>query len=398
MKKILLTILDGAAGRPCKTLGGKTSLEAAKTPVIDSLFHHSINGLMHVIGPNIAPQSDVAAFALLGYNPFNVPSRGIVEAIGGGVDYHEGEVAMRCNIAIVKGDKLVSVRLSNMTDEEGKEIERLINEGISLDVPFTFKHTKGYRGVLILHKHLPANVTNTHPGYIRERIGEELISVAKKLKEGMQIKECRPLTPEAKVTADIINDFTKQAQEVLVNAGMPANYIFIRGVGNHLPKLKSFEEMHGFKMAMVAAMPVELGIAKIVGMDTIPEYEDYSKLVNEVINASHKYKGIYVHIKGPDKYGHLGDAHGKVRAIERIDKEFMGPLMKAINLDDYTVCVTSDHATPAVYGSHSSDPVPYLITNGGKAEGHFYEGTVSRTFIEGRELMNKIIKEAKSGN
>jgi len=395
MNKILFIVLDGAAGRACKTLGGKSSLEAAKTPVIDSLFHKSINGLMHVVGPNIAPQSDVAAFALLGYNPFKVPGRGVVEAIGAGIDYHEGDVAFRCNLANVKQGKLVKIRLADLSKDKGQMIERLINKGISLDVPFTFKHTEGYRCVLILHKKLSDQVTNTHPGYIRERLGNELVSVAKNITEGMTIKDCKALTPEAQETADIINDFTKQASEVLTKAGLEANYIFTRDAGNSLPHLESFDDKHDVNMALIAEMPVELGVARLLEMDTLKPSEDLALMAKRIVKSLSDYDAIYVHIKGPDKYGHLGDATGKVREIERIDKEFMTVLMSLVDLKKTTICVTSDHATPACFAAHSSDPVPYLITGDGEANGHFCEKTVNKTFIEGKELMKKVINAAK---
>jgi len=396
VKKILYVILDGAAGRPCKTLGGKTSLEAAKTPFIDSLFQQSVNGLMHVVGPNIAPQSDVAAFATMGYSPFNVPSRGIIEAIGSGYDYKEGEVAMRCNLGVVKKGKLVKIRLAHLSKDEGLEVERLINEGVSLDVPFTFKHTIGYRGFLVLHDQLSDKVTNTHPGYIRERLGTELVSFAQNIKQGVELKKCKALAPEAVKTAEVINDFTNQSNEVLTNAGLKTNYVLIRDPGNSLPFLKPFKDLHGVSMALLAEMPVELGVAKLLGLTVIKPSDDFGELAKKVVKASKDHGAVYVHIKGPDKYGHLGDANGKVREIERIDKEFIKPLLELINLKDYTICVTSDHATPACFGSHSSDPVPYLITNGEKSKGHFYEGSVKKDYIEGKELFSKIISVAKS--
>ncbi len=393
MNKIFYIILDGAAGKPNKSLNNMSALQAAVTPNIDKLFHKSINGLMHVIGPSIAPQSDVALFALLGYNPFNVPSRGVIEAIGSGVNYVNGEVALRCNITHVSNNKLSGVRLVDLTDDEGKLVEELINNGVSLDVPFTFKHSVGYRGVLVLHAKLSSDVTNTHPGYIRKRIGDELVGVAVKINN--KIKECKPLTPNAKITADIINDFIKQSHEVLSKAGLKANYILTRGAGNHLPNLKSFKDKYGLKMALVAKMPVELGVARIIGVDTINETSDYHQLAINVADAINDYDIVYVHIKGPDVYGHIGDAVGKKKAIERIDKEFFPELLNRIRLSDTTICVTSDHATPACVGGHSSDPVPYLITNNKSNTGHFSESSVEQSFIEGKELLNKIISIAK---
>jgi len=394
VNKILFIVLDGAAGKPCKTLGGKTELEAAKTPNIDSLLSKSVNGLMHVVGKNIAPQSDVAGFALMGYNPFNVPARGIVEAIGSGLNYTTGEVALRCNLAVVKGDKIIQLRLVDFSDSEGREVEELINNGVSLDAPFTFKHTKDYRGVLVLHKKLSDQVTNTHPGYIRERIGTELVSVAVKLNE-LVIKPCRALNPEAGETADIINDFSKQASEVLTKAGIKANYILTRDAGSSMPKLETFFNKHKIDIVIDAEMPVELGMAKLLGIDTLKPSKDLRVMAKEVINKLNDTDAVYVHIKGPDKYGHLGDATGKVREIERIDRDFIGELLKIVDLKNTTICITADHATPSVMGGHSDDPVPYLITDSEVSSGHFCERDVKQFFIEGKELMSKVISIAK---
>jgi len=395
VNKILFIVLDGAAGKPAKTLAGRTELEAAKTPNIDSLFSKSVNGLMHVVGKSIAPQSDVAGFALMGYNPFNVPGRGIIEAIGSGLSYKVGEVALRCNLAVVDGDKITQLRLVDFSDSEGSEVEELINNGVSLDVPFTFKHTKDYRGVLVIHKKLSDQVTNTHPGYIRERIGTELVSVASKVNE-MTIKPCRALKPEAVETADIINDFSKQASEVLIKAGLKANYVLTRDAGNSMPKLESFFSKHKIDIIIDAEMPVELGMAKLLDVETLKPSIDLRLMAKEVVKKLEGTDAIYVHIKGPDKYGHLGDATGKVREIERIDRDFIGELIKIVDLKNTTICVTADHATPSAMGGHSDDPVPYLITNGEVSEGHFCEKSVKQFFIEGKELMAKVISVAKS--
>ncbi len=405
-KKLLMIILDGASGLPAKSLGKKTPLEAARTPNLDKIASISKAGLMYVIGKGIAPQSDAAAYALLGYDPFKIPARGVTEALGAGLDFKNGELALRCNFAYVEDGKIVKVRISNLHHFTGKRIEKLINENVNLDVPFTFKFTIGYRGVLILHgKNLSSDVSNTHPGYVRERIGGELMSVAKHLSKSLEIKEARPLIkdPAAEYSAELINDFSNQARKVLEKAcikdpkGNPINYILCRDAGNYLPALESFYDKYRLFFGLIAEMPVELGIARLLKLEVIKPKKSYEQMAKQVLKEIEGLSGLYVHIKGPDKYGHLGDAVGKKKAIEKIDNEFMSILLKEYNPKKHVLCVTCDHSTPAVYGSHSSHPVPLLITSNEPDNiSRFTEKECAKGSIKdllGKELMSRLIKQ-----
>ena len=403
-KKLLMIILDGASGLPAKSLGGKTPLEAARTPFLDMVAISSKAGIVNVIAKGIAPQSDAAAFALLGNNPFRIPARGVTEAVGAGLEFKNGELALRCNFAQVHDGVIKNVRIPKLHHFTGRRIEKAINEGVNLNVPFTFKFTVGYRAVLILHgKDLSDKVTNTHPGYVRERIGSELISVAKHLKGLKKIKEAKPLIKDAHYSAELINDFSRQAHEALKKAvikdpkGGVINYILCRDAGNNRPEFTSFYSKYKLLFGLVAEMPVELGIARMLKLEIIKPKSTYQKTAHCIIKELPDFDGLYIHLKGPDKYGHLGDAIGKKKAIEKIDKEFMSVILKHVNPREHLLCVTSDHSTPAVYGSHSSHPVPLLITNG-RPDGvkRFTEKECAKGSIKGlvgRELMNELVKK-----
>jgi 2,3-bisphosphoglycerate-independent phosphoglycerate mutase len=401
-----MIVLDGASGLPNKTLGGKTALESASTPNLNKIASLSESGIMHVIGKGIAPQSDAAAYALLGYDPFKIPSRGVTEAIGKGLRFKNGELALRCNFCYVENKKMTKVRIAPIHHFTGKRIEKVINYKVNLDVPFTFKFTIGYRAVLILHgRNLSDQITNTHPGYVRERIGGELVSVAQKLKKTMKIKESKPMINDSRAiySAELINDFSRQAHEVLNKAGIKdskgglINYVLLRDAGNNLPKFKSFYDKYKLMLGMVADMPVELGIAKLLKLEIIKHKNTYEEMAKQVLKELEYHDGLFVHIKGPDKYGHLGDAYGKKKAIEKIDKEFISYLLKNYDSKKHLFCVTCDHSTPAVYGSHSSHPVPVIITSdkpdGTKrfTENECKKGSIGE--IIGKELMKKLVKK-----
>jgi 2,3-bisphosphoglycerate-independent phosphoglycerate mutase len=71
---------------------------------------------------------------------------------------------------------------------------------------------------------------------------------------------------------------------------------------------------------------------------------------------------IYVHLKGPDEFGHDGDAFGKMKSIEEIDKRFFGTLLDNIDTSKVAVVVSADHSTPCINKGHSDDPVPLLVS------------------------------------
>ena len=69
MKKLLYVCLDGLGDDPIPEFDGRTPLEAAPTPALDSLAARGRTGIVVTVGDGIAPESDIAVFAILGYDP-----------------------------------------------------------------------------------------------------------------------------------------------------------------------------------------------------------------------------------------------------------------------------------------------------------------------------------------
>ncbi|MEM1619312.1 MAG: hypothetical protein QXU52_00955, partial [Fervidicoccaceae archaeon] len=243
------------------------------------------------------------------------------------------------------------------------------------------RHTVGHRVVVVLghEKELSAEVSNTDPAYVRKGLASEAASEFPR-----KVAEARPLLEgEAPLrAAQLVNEFTRRAIEVLsshpVNArrrsrGLPeANAILLRDAGDKLPRLTPLRLKigHWVRCSAIAEMPVEIGIAKATGMRVSSEiprarnkrryYEELARAVSRELSHS---DFVYVHVKGPDEYGHDGDHEGKRRSIELIDEYFLGELLELER--DLSVIITSDHATPCSLRSHSSDPVPLLIRRPG---------------------------------
>lgn len=383
VKKLLYLVIDGAPDRVTDT---PTSLEKARKPHLDQLAREGICGAMYTIAKGVAPESDAAVFALLGYDPEKYyTGRGPLEALGVGLELREGyEVAFRANFATIREDTLEIVDRRcgrDLTSEEARALAEAL-DGMELGIYDAYARviaTVGHRAVVVIgsrSRKLSDNVSNTDPAYVRS--GK--ISVAAKMYE-KRIATCVPLdnSEEAKVTAELVNRFTKLAIEKLrrhpVNlererrGKLKANAVLLRDAGAYLPKPPKISEVYrGLRFAAVAEMPVEKGIARAVGMEvaevpppTPDKVRDYAQRLETVLRLLRNYDVVYVHLKGPDEPGHDGNLEGKVRAIEAVDQYFVKPLLENVDLSEVAILVTSDHATPYTVRTHTDDPVPVVL-------------------------------------
>jgi len=234
--------------------------------------------------------------------------------------------------------------------------------------------TVGYRAVIMIKTKSSPLVTNTHPGY---RIVKNHVSTALPIKgRKLKVHRCKALEKNAEETARLINEFTKKVEKTLKN-----KTVIMRGCGNKLPKLKKLKG----RWALLADMPVEIGVGKIVGMKILPKSPDLKKTFETIKKNFNKYDNFYLQIKGPDAYAHLGDVWGKVKAIEKIDREFISRVKKL----NAVICVTGDHSTECKLKAHSKLPVPFLIYGRGRSKAkNFSEKECKKgTRIQGRELL-----------
>ena len=423
MKQILYVVLDGLGDRPNAILGGKTPLEAADTPFLDELAQKGETGLMDTIGPGIAPESDAAVMSILGYDVDEFyTGRGPLESHGAGMDVPDGCLAWRCNFGTVDEDwNIVDRRVGrNLTDPEARELAAAVQENVRLAAAtFEFRHTIGHRACLVIQSltsRLSGDVDNCDPAYRRQGA----FSVALE-DPGTRVAEAKPLrdSPAARLGAELTNQFMRLSHAVLDNhpvnqrrraeGKMPGNFILARDAGDRLPHLPSFQQRFGIHFGSLVEMPVEIGLAQLTGMGTVhvmstgeePE-KGFSDWADKTLASLADYDGLYVHLKGPDLFGHDGDPQGKAACIESIDRLYFGPLVKALRLPDMVIAVTADHSTPCDIKAHSADPVPLLISSDGlEPEGalQFGESEAARGRLgklRGPELVPRLVEIAKS--
>ena len=150
MKGIIM-IIDGMADRPLEELGGKTPLEAAKTPNMDKMAELGVNGIMDSIRPGIRPGSDTAHLSILGYDPYQVyTGRGPFEAAGVGVEVMPGDIAFRCNFSTASDDGTITDRRAGRIREGTDQLTATLNTmELEDDVQVIFKESTGHRAVLV---------------------------------------------------------------------------------------------------------------------------------------------------------------------------------------------------------------------------------------------------------
>ena len=378
---MIYVLLDGVGDLPHADLAGKTPLEAATTRNMDTLAKNGIMGQVISVGKGIAPESDIAVFNMLGYKfqHSEYAGRGVIEATGIGIDFKDGDLALRGNFATLDNEgKIIDRRAGRKIEREdtekiSKEIEKKIrfsNPNASVVVAPTVDHRVIVR--LRDSKPLSSEISNTDPAYARV----DGMGIAKAVSDFMKIEKCIPLeqTEDAASAAILVNEFTEQSLEIMKKSDVNKqrsqknkkllNSILLRDAGNKYPNVKPINDLHSMNFSCIVDMPVEVGISNILKMKAFNAggLTDYEEKASVAAQAMETENAIYVHLKGPDEFGHDGDAIGKMKNIEEIDKRFFGTLLDHIDVSKVAVMISADHSTPSIHKGHSADPVPVLIS------------------------------------
>lgn len=360
--KYIVMLGDGMADYPVEALGGKTPLEVAKKPNIDRLARGGRLGMVKTVPDGLKPGSDVANLSAMGYDPLKCyTGRSPLEAVSIGIQMDDTDVAFRCNLVTLSDDAeyaektMVDYSSGEITTAEAAELIRAVDEAFRTD-EILFYPGISYRHCMIWHQG-PVGLNLTPPHDISDR----------------KITEYLPQNP-------VILELMKRSYEILkdhpinqdrIARGLnPANSIWLWGEGTR-PGVTGFEAAYGVKASVISAVDLIKGIGLCAGMKVI-EVEG----ATGNIDTNFKGKGeaalktlldgqdlVYIHVEAPDECGHHGDLEGKIQAIERIDQDIVGPLLKGLEAagEDYSILVMPDHPTPISIKTHISDPIPYLL-------------------------------------
>ena len=369
MKHIVI-LGDGMADRPLSEFGGKTVLEAAEKPNMDEMACMGELGMVQTVLEGLKPGSDVANLSVMGYDTRSCYSgRSPLEAASIGVPLKDTDITFRANLVTLSDEESYSEKTmldysaGEITTQEARELILAVEEALHTDF-LHFYAGVSYRHLLVWEGG-SKKVSLTPPHDISDRKITDYLPKGEGAEKLLELME----KSEKILKAHPVN------QKRIREGKNPATSIWIWGEGSK-PKLESFEVLYHKKGAVISAVDLIKGIAICAGMKSIDvpgangNYDtNYAGKANAAIEAlQNGYDFVYVHLEGPDECGHQGNAAHKRLAVERIDKEIIAPIRKAMEdaKEHYKMLVLPDHPTPVALKTHVSDPVPYLIYDSGK--------------------------------
>jgi len=414
-KRAILLVLDGVTDVSLPELDNQTPLEVAEIPTLHRLAREGACGSFSAIDPVTLVGSDTAMLAILGYDPYEVyTGRGPLEAAGVELDLQPGDVSLRCNYVTISEDFKLLNRTAGYPREGIEVLESALNQ-IKLSDPkveFAFRNSQDYRCVVRFRGYsLSADISDMDPNY--NAIVDALDNLDL-LEEGeSKIITAKPLkpTPEAKNTANILNEFVTKAHQALkdlpfntdraANGLPPANGVMPRGAGE-TPSLSSFRSRWGIAGGCVAGTGLIKGIGRLTGMAVphVPgatgyvdtDYLGKAQAAIELLQEKHDF--VLIHVEGIDEVSHDKDIKAKIRAIEDSSEILVRHLVENVP-DDTLLCVLSDHTSSSFLGDHTTDPSGIVIWSKGPGfrrdqverflESEFSRGSLGKT--EGRDVM-----------
>ena len=344
--KLVLLVLDGLGDIATRGNGYLTPLEAASTPNLDDLVRDSAQGRMHPVAPGITPGSGPGHLALFGYDPVeHRVGRGVIEALGLGMELQSGDVAARANFCTLdSGGTVTDRRAGRIGTEVCRRLCRRLAEGLVpiKGVEVLVRPGKGHRFVVVL----------------RGEGIEGPLSDADPHREGRPIPTPVPLDPDssgARKTARVLVEFQRRAATILAGEE-GANGLLLRGIDRQ-PRIPTFPERYSLRAACLAVYPMYKGLAQLVGMTKIEGDRTIEEQFRRYLAVHEEYDFFFIHYKYTDMFGEDGDFEAKKEAIEKLDHALPVLLEKRPEV----LAITGDHSTPCAVGGHSWHPQPVLL-------------------------------------
>lgn len=336
--KTILVILDGVSEEKIKELSFKTPLEYAVTPILDKIIKDGTHEKRKFYLEGREPDSLSCILSILGVNESSIPkNRAYLEAIAAGIKVEEHEVVLRCNLISVKNGNLESFNGANLSKKEMYEASNNVNEsGIK------FYHLSEYRNLIVLQKNSGLlSLTTKSP---HENIGKNIYEL---LSDVNEIKE--------------LNEFINNNQFYKDNN----HYMFYPWGISEKVELPSYLNLHSETCSCVCQADIMKGIAKAMKID-VPILKnatgdvdtDLKEKARIVLSEIKNHDVVIAHINGTDEVSHRMDLHGKIKFIEKIDKEFIDEIYK--NINNIRLIVLSDHETSSITGKHEKGFVDYI--------------------------------------
>ena len=361
--KYIVILGDGMADMPVPELGGMTPLEKAYKPNIDLLAKKGVVGMVKTIPDGMPAGSDTANLSVMGYDPKKYYSgRSPLEAASIGVKLNNSDVTYRCNLVTLSDEEkyedctMLDYSAGEISTEEADQLICALKKHVEKD------GVELYTGVSYRHCLVLRNADT----------GTELTPP-----HDISLKPILEYVPKGG-NAALLYNIMKKSREVfsehpvnkkrIADGKNPATSVWFWGEGRK-PSLPLFYNEHNLKGTVISAVDLIKGIAKCAGMESIDVVgatgnidTNFAGKADAAIKALRSgAEFVYVHIEAPDECGHRHEVENKILSIEKIDNEIVGPILKAMEGEEYSMLVLPDHPTPLTLRTHVADPVPFVM-------------------------------------
>jgi 2,3-bisphosphoglycerate-independent phosphoglycerate mutase len=349
MKYVILHA-EGMSDHPRQELAGKTPLEAACTPHLDRLAQQSELGLLTVALDNGRHGSGLTGTSILGYEPKKYyQGPGPLEAASLGVTVGEDDVVYLCTMVTLKPEGASKGGVADVkklgphvvmddptagliTSEEARELIDAVNEQLGSEI-IQFFPGSGHRHLMVWVNGKPRAIC-VDPQTLVGR------SIADSLPAGDGGEMLRKLMDASLVILreHPVNEERREAGQ------KPANCLWLWGEGRAITR-PSLPERFGIPGVVVSSGDVHRGLGLLSGLDAVDAFRlvDLRTHAKVALEELKKKDFAYVHIGLPDEVVYDPDVKSKVRAIEALDGEFIGPFLDGMAaLGPYRLVAISD--------------------------------------------------------
>ncbi len=405
--KYIIILIDGMADYRITELGGRTPLQYAKTPFMDNIARNSEIGTARTIPEGMAPGSDIANLSVLGYDPRKYHTgRSSIEAASMGIDFSEKDVVFRCNLVTLSEEDnytdktMLDYSAGEISTDDSGELIEFIDSRIGTE-QIKFYPGVSYRHIIVSSDGKGGNILTPPHDILGKKIAGFL-----------------PAGPDSGVLLDMMTKSSNLLSVHTLNKkrikkGLnPANSIWIWGEGRKLT-LDDFYKKYKLRGSIISAVDLLKGIGILAGLEPVEVRGATGTILTnfrgKASAAISELKGgkdfVFLHLEATDECSHHGNIEDKVRSIEIIDREVIGPIKEAMDKQGihYRMMILPDHYTPISVRTHTAEPVPFMIYDSlGKADSkiqkfdEFSAKESSLYFDKGYELADHFFKKERN--
>lgn len=386
--KYVVLVPDGCADEPVAELEDRTPLEVAAMPALARLAARSEVGRAAVIPEGLPPGSDVGNMAILGYDPARFHTgRAPIEAAAMGVELGPDDVAYRCNLVTLDGagpPTMVDFAGGHPTSEQGRQIIEALDAELG----------GGRDGIRFF-----PGVEYRHLCVVPRELGDAECVPPHDLTGKAAVL---PVGPAAEKLIGLMQASKPIVAEQAAATGSVATQIWLWGQGVR-PDLPAFAPRYGVEGRLTSAVDLVRGLGVLTGLEVLDVPgatagfdNDYGAQRDAALSSLEDRDFFLLHVEATDEAAHQGDAHEKVTALERWDRDVIGPLSEALDGTGhpYRILLMPDHATPCAIKTHTSDPVPYLLfdsTRDGPGGTYTERGVAGGEPVVAHTLMSRLV-------